>query len=789
MPFLYLILIPAFLLLQIFTWYSLSVQYRKEKYSFFPARIVRNGGGIFSEYKVELRVRNVTHVTMKLPYLENRLMKTGSISIESAGSGAAEIRLSSISHPKKFYNYVERLMKHNGFKLTKSNLIQRETPNSLAVFFETFKKFGPVIIFTTFAIPGLISGFSGAGIFAFIAFLGLLALSIRLLLNFLDLKNRVYSVYASVITYSEGFLSKNYSFIPIENLSDSELTQSVVDQLFGLYDLKISCQGSGQEIHFRNVSNGMLLENNIDRLINNTRSLIRTGRRHEAFRAKTRMTAHRERHPVPDTEFTARYRMDPARTLMPFVIALPFCLILVLPMVPWLFLLVSRFIVMNSTRYLVKPKSVESRYSFLTQKNVEFASEKITGIVFQENFLDRWFGTCSITFWSIGSSSNVRFSNVRKTRRLYDSITAKKGIRPQEPLYRINSGFSFFRMLKANAFLHLVALIAAAGLIALIIFIDGSLSGVPEVPAGLPSLPNPKNIISNVLTLINLLLIIVLKASAVFYFLMFAYKSNYYKRSKLTFCRDYVHFEEGVAFFNRQLFKRHHYADYESIKDVKTVRYPLSESGTVTFNVAGETIVEYRTRYGKKKIIVSNKFGINYVDDIKAKNELIDIIFHQRPTSHRIGRIERNIDQYVRKPVMTARPELINSLINPVIISGVALVSAIMILMAVLLTPVMFLVLIAVLFLILFFAVLTIRARSYAIQPHRVVAKSGIVYKKQVSIVFSKVDHINSGQGPVNKAFGTGNISVNTTGSSRPEMVIRNIKDFKKFYDVLKRHY
>ena len=122
--------IAGLLLWQLFTWYSLSVRYKKEKYTFYHNRIVRNGGGIFSESRTELIIRKITQVTMKLPYAENRLMKTGSISIQSAGADAAEVRLSSISEPEKIHSYVQEVMKSNGFKLTKSNPIQTETPKN-----------------------------------------------------------------------------------------------------------------------------------------------------------------------------------------------------------------------------------------------------------------------------------------------------------------------------------------------------------------------------------------------------------------------------------------------------------------------------------------------------------------------------------------------------------------------------------------------------------------------------------------------------------------------------------
>ena len=481
--------------------------------------------------------------------------------------------------------------------------------------------------------------------------------------------------------------------------------------------------------------------------------------------------------------------MHTARTLAPFFIALPFCLIFVVPIIPWMFFTVIKFMIINSTVYRIKSKSVESRYHLFTQKNVEFANEKITGIVFKENALDRWFGTCSVTFWSIGSSANVTFSNIIKTPQLYDSIISKKGMKAHEPLYRMNSGFSFLKMLKANALLHLGVLIAVAGLIFLVISIDSILSDVREVTTVLPSLPDPKNVISNVLTAINLLLIILLKAFTVFYFLTLAYKSNYYKRAKLTFYRDYVHFEEGVEFFNRQLFRRHHYSNYKSIKDVTTTKYPFSESGKVTFNVAGESVIEYRTRYGKKKRIVSHEFGINYVDDMDVKNELVDLIFHARPGSHQISGMEKKIAAHAEKPVVVTNPDLMSSLINLPLILGLTILLALIFALAAFFDPLLTIPLAALVPAIVIVAVLIIKAREYVIQPHRVVAKSGILYKKQVSVVFSKVDHINISQGPLNKIFGTGNISVNTTGSSRPELVISNIKDFRHFYDVLKRHY
>jgi|TARA_Y100000294_G_C8528233_1_gene325831 membrane protein YdbS with pleckstrin-like domain len=147
----------AFILLKLFSYYSLSVQYKKEKYVFLPNKMIRNGGGIFSEYEVELIVRNITHITMRLPFIENKLFQTGNISIESAGTGAAEVFLRSLDNSKQIYDYIEKLMKYNGFKLTKTNLIQQESPSSVGVFFEVFKTFISTI-FIVFFIGVYIGG-------------------------------------------------------------------------------------------------------------------------------------------------------------------------------------------------------------------------------------------------------------------------------------------------------------------------------------------------------------------------------------------------------------------------------------------------------------------------------------------------------------------------------------------------------------------------------------------------------------------------------------------------------
>jgi len=732
--------IIAFILLKLFSYYSLSVQYKKEKYVFLPNKVIRNGGGIFSDYEVELIVRNITHITMRLPFIENKLFQTGNISIESAGTGATEVFLRSLDNPKQIYDYIEKVMKHNGFKLTKANLIQQEQPSSVGVFFEVFKNFVSAIFFITIIGFWIIGEFelnfisifnSNAKIFFLIGALVLIGLFFRSIFNFLDLKNRVYDLYADTITYSEGFLSKNYSFIPIENLSDSTLTQTLVDKIFGLYDVNISCQGSQQEIHFKNMINGPKLEENIDKLIPQSKSLVGTEKQQKVAQAKVQtQAAYKAKTLDVDTKFTAEYQMDGKRTIVPLLIILPICLILFPLMIFWIIFLVTQIIRMSATRYLVKSSSMEQRYNFISQKNDEFSNEKIMAVVFKESFIDKWFNTCSIHFWSIGSSESIKFTNIKKTPDLYESILAKSGIKPQETLYQMNSNFSFSQMLRSTLFITLFSIIIIAGsIIGAMLF--NSLFSIPAV------------------------VLIVL------YILITIYKSIYYNRSKLTFYKDYVYFERGI------FFKEYFNSLYDNIKDITTVKYPFSSKGSINFNVAGEHIVQQ----GKNQSTISNSFKINYINGIDTKDELIDLIFYQRPNAQQVSQIEENIQQYAQKPVIISKPDLANSLFG-------LIVASVIIFPLILLLPIT-----------IPFTIWSVKVRSFIIQPYRVIAKSGIFYKKQISIVFNKVDHINFSQGMLNKMFKNGNITVNTTGSSTAELVISNIDNFKEFYEVLKKYY
>ena len=748
-----LYVIVAFVLFQAFDYYSLCVSYRKEKYIFLDNKIIHKSGGIFSDRQTELLVKNITHIGMRLNYIEHRILfETGNIRIESAGSGGIEVHLRSIDSPEKIYVYVEELMKQNGFKMAKESIIQQERPSTIGVFFETFKSFvsaGILIAYiggtTSSALPVLeLAGIKSSLVLP-VAGIVIFAIFLNAFFRFMDLKKRVYNVYSDTITYAEGFLTKNEAFIPIKNLADTTITQNLVDKIFGLYDVKISCQGSGQEILFKNMKNGQKLEENIDKLIGESRS-FEANVLEEQTEKDIQLPSHAASPvvaPQGDTSFTAEYRMDGKRTLLPLLAALPLFLILLIAvpsfvmlgalspfLVIWIVVFAVNVVKVNATQYLVKPTSMEEQYNFISSKNKEFSNDKITGIIFKESFIDKWFGTCSIHFWSIGSSEKVTFSNIDKTEGLCENIAAKSGMRAGDVLYKINSNFSVIDMLKANLLESMFACLFMVLMLGASILYSTWLTVFPVI-------------------------------AALLYAISIGYNKIYYRRSKMTFFKDHIYFEKGV------FFKDFYYVLYDNIKNISTVKYPFSGAGSVTFDVAGEHVEQS----GKQQMVMSNKFAINYVAGTENKDELIDIIFYKRPGAEEISKIEENIKEYSQKPVLVAKPDVMNSLV-PLVLGSIIIFPFI-----------------ALLPFTIPLTIWSVRVTSYIIEPYRVLKKSGILYKKQKSIVFSKVDHINFEEGFLNKMFRNGTVTINTVGSSKSEMNVANTPNFREFYDALKKHY
>jgi len=757
--------VAAFLVLRAVTYYSLAVQYRKTSYRFFGKKIIAKTGAILHDRETELVVRNITHVTMVKPFIENKLFGTGRILIELAGSAVVEGYLASVDKPETVYEIVKETMRENGFKLATKNLVQRERPSIVGVLFETIGILFVIIVFFlgflgiliplflflgplfSFAVPGLV-------LLAVLGFLGI---------RFMDLLKRIYYIYDDTIVYSEGFLTKVHSFIPIENLADSEVTQTLVDKIFGLYDVRISCQGASHEILFKNLVNGPKMEENVDALINKTSSLItaRSGKEEtKVLEAKgLKIAPGKSARLALEESYTATLKMDMVRSIAPIllgILALIIALVLTAIIIPPLFVALLLFsislapfavviafigiaIKVGATTYFVKPKGMGEKFNFLNSRDVEFSNDKITGIVITRNFIDNWFGTFSARFWSIGATHDIYFANIKETQGLANKLLSKFGIAEQQPIYSTGSKFGLGAF--AKSVLPLTVLLPVA--IAVAFFFATELA------------------LYLVVGLAFLITVVVM------------YLNFFYKTSRLSLSKDFVHFSQGI------FFKSYYYALYNNIKDITTIRLPFSSLGTIVFNVAGESFVQA----GKNKALVSHHFKMDFVPAIPTKDELIDLVFYKRPSAQEIQKIEASIEEFSSKQILFAKPAMANPLFWAVLILGALTAASWLFIPSIL--PIM----LAIDAIAILYIVLSVRAKSYTIEPYRVLEKRGILYKTQTSIVFTKIDHLKSYQGFTNKLFKNGSITVHTTGSRKPEITIKDLPDFGQFYQTLEKYY
>ncbi|MBD3318889.1 PH domain-containing protein [Candidatus Woesearchaeota archaeon] len=721
-------------LIILLNWMLRTIIYKKEEYIIDDDRVYHRSGSLFSDQTTELNIRNITHVTMLVPYIEHRLFKTGTISIQSAGSGAAEVVLESVNKPDTLYEAVQTAMRKKGFGLKGKKLIQEEQPSTIGILLGIIPSFLGQVLAGLAILFGILIPFTAStqqtGIFIIlliIFILGYIAIVTGLaILRYLNQKKRQYQLYDDMITYKEGFLTRNYSVIPLENLADTSIKQGFIGRLLGIYDVHISCQGAGQEIIFSNMERGDILEKNLDTLIEKTESLIVKGKKEKA--SSNRVTKKEVRKETAKSTYTAHFTPDMKTTLMSYIIVLPVFIVL-FPLLPIYFIaLIVTIITALLTKYRVKPTSFESYFDIGARTTTTFSAEKITAIILNEGPVQRWYHTLRIQFWSIGASSILSFLNIPWSKNIKKEFLKKIGIEEGPTRYTIHSNFKVSAFFKATLYLTLFLL---AG-ITVLLFLNVLLAA-----GGIAIL-------------------------AALYIIGIVYAIIYYKTVSLTFHKNYVHYEHGIWW------KQYYYVKYHDIKDITIVQYPFSSRGKIEFNVAGET--ETQDGKGNKKV-VAHSLKIHYVDNIHQKDELIDRILIEHPNAQRIQEIENNIEHYSPPPILKDKPSLGNS------VTILLLVSAI------------FFPLLILLPITLPLTILTVKMKTAVIQPYRVYLKSGILFKRQKSVVFSKIDHISIGQGAFNKMFHNGTITVNTIGSSEPELVIANIPRYKEFSEELNKHY
>ena len=707
------------------------VAYRKERYEIMGSRVLCHAGGLVSDRTTELEIRNITHVKVRLPWLRYKFFGVGNVMIETAGN-ARPVVLHAIREPEAVYDGIRELMRRHGYDLSRKELLHEERPAIIGVLGECLGVFSGAVAVGLFILPTLVENrddvadalprpllVGGLGV----VFLALVGFAV---LRFLDFRRRTYRVYNDVVVYEEGFLTRENAFIPYENIADSNTKCSFFDRVFGLFDVQVSCQGSGSDIKFRRLRHGVALSAAIDRLVVLAREKPRPSERRATPEGPAAARVRPRRHeptPVPLGEaMVAELKMDPVRTLVP--------LLFLLPLVPvWIVAMIQSVIRVSSTQYSVRPGSVRHAYRFLSVQDREFAYDKITGLVVKRNLWDRMFGTLTLRFWSIGSGQPLEFAHVKEGELDLPALMRQAGIPAASAApYDAVACFGFAAWLRAGLkFLPLW-----------LIFVAGTLFAAIRVDP-----------------VIYYALVVPVLAGAV----GFLYSRVYHARQRLRFHEHHVEALQGV------IATRRYYARYGNVKRTRTTRYPGGSEGELQVFVAGEEEVQTGNpqKKGQQRVMRPCSFTTGFLPGVRDQGMLLDDILS--------GRVEPSPEAVAAEPPET-RMEASRS---------VGCFLARLTLLSVILVP-----LVVLLPLTLPLAAAWVKRWRYRIGADRIVVGWGMLYRSETSILIDRVDSLQQSQGPLNKLFRNGNVLIMTAGSSNPDLRLVDSPDYLALFELIR---
>lgn len=732
-----------------FSVFAANVAFKKERYEVHPTHLIGLRGGLLSDGRSELDVKNITHVRLRLPWLRHRFFKIGDVRVESAGSSASEITFRSILEPEQLYRDLQHIMQKNGYQLERNDVLHEESPTALGALTDI----GQNLIGAVFGLFWL--ALAGGGMFIGIASelggalgtvvmlaaagagLGLACLVIAGLgVRFLDITRRTYTVYDDTVEYTEGFLTRDNAFIPAENIADANTNRTFIDQIVGLYDVSVSCQGSGSEVKFRRLSNGPALQEAIARVVSDTNARERVRQEAEEAEAAAKVAEQgvegaaeaaprrvvRKRRSIPAGEaWTADLRMDIKRALVPTLFLIP-----ALPL--FVVAAIGVFIQASRTVYRVGADSVSRSFSFIGSQQQDFSYDKITGVQITRSFIDKWMGTLSIQLWSIGAPMPLSMSSLREDDVNVQALLRQCGI---------DSTAEAQGELEQSYNLKVFLITAIPTAIALVL-----LMGFMVVAALLGAWP--------LLFLVPLLML-----APVLGPILHRLRTD---RQRVTFHADHMETQTGI------LIRQHCYVRYDNIKKVESVAIPFTEQGKFKVYVAGERVIQQQN--GKQGQGAKLPYSIQgmFVHDIAARVDTMDALLKgQIEPSEILATPPEQSDDVV----IVTKPSVLNAVV-PMVVIGL------------------------VLWPLLPLAALVgwqVYVRTYTVERDRVVKRGGILYKSVTSVLYNRIDTMQRNQGALGKAFGNGRVTLLTAGSSSPDLLIADVPDYEEVYGSIREHY
>jgi len=716
----------------IYFWYN--IKYKKEEYIITDRKIIFHYWNLFSDNSVEVNLDKVTQVSSILWFIQYKIFWTWNLIVKTAWSDNSIINFKNIDSTMDIYENVQVRMRKNGFHLLKDKLVQTAKPHWLWIVWEIFWKIiaNFFIVFVLFwnLITELSNWNIGFGWILIIlpTILFIIVMVLIIIVTYLDLKRRKYEVYTDSIFYTEWFLTKHYSFLPMESVADTENTQSFFSKIFWLHDVVVSSAWSNNKVVFKNMLDWEQMMKNIKYLKDNIIMWEKDILKWEKNNNNLIWYKDKVEKPLDyDKEFKGEYKMSMLKSI---VIILP--LLLFPP--AFIAALIWQVIRVMFTKYIVEESSIEKKFEFLSKKHNSFSVEKITWVIIKQSILDKLLWTCSISFWSIGSGTNITFSNIKKIEDLEKNILAKVWIKIDDNKKRLPINFNLIDYIKS--------------IIGSIIFILVIIITFFIVSVFVPELWN------NILLSLWLFFLFI-------FFIIYIYKIIYYGKSRYiqNISNNYLESISWIFFIEKD------YVSFRNVKWMKSIKYPLTNSWNLIFNVAWEQVAENK---GKKWfIILSNKVKISFVSNVFDTHKYFDNILN-----------ESKIDSSV---ISTAKQDIWNSIIGFIILGIIFSIWMWTINLIASIAVIIFFII------IIWLIVWIIKVKYYNFEKDRVLFGSWIIYKKKHTILYNRFNFIEKNQGFINKIFKNWTVKIYTLWSWGVEMLIKDISNFKKIYELLKK--
>jgi uncharacterized membrane protein YdbT with pleckstrin-like domain len=715
----------------LFLWGVINVwiAYQKERYEIHATRLICHSGGLWRDHVTELEIHNITQVKLRLPWIRHMLFGIGTVQIESAGN-AVPIFFSAIRQPREVYDVIRQRMREQGYELTAKELLHHQRPALIGLLMESARMIFWLLIISAGIFSKLMEitedsdPLDDSPVLPLLLGLAAVGVVLTIVLRFCDFRRRNYRVYRDMVEYEEGFMTREYAFIPYENLADATTQRSFLDRVLGLYQVKLSCQGAGREIAFAHLRRGEELFAVVHQLVLTAREKLRQKREGAQREAAAPVTLHEGMTdeppalpPVREPMVAAEYRMHTVRAILPWLV--------LFPIFPFsVFLLLPALIASLCTRYSLLPGLLRYHYRFLAMKQREFAYDKITGLVIRTNPWDRLFGTATLRFWSLGSEQAMDFQHVRMSEVNLPALKSQLGIAEVVPEPWCGEfSFSFALWLRAHLWgvvLMIVALLAAV--VAGSVYSSYFYLLIAVVPLlGVPS---------------------------------FACDLMRTERQELHLHPQHVEAVHGL------ILRSHYFVRYTNIKRTARTLYPGGNEGSLMAYVAGE--IDAGAKNGQK-VMRPCMFQLDYLKDAESSCALLlDVI---------CGRIRVRVDA---APAPATETLLESPRALPNAIAAWVILSMVLLPMAALL-PVT-----------LPWRIMAIRRWRYTVDEVCVVVRHGILFRKKISLPLDRIDSLQRHQGPLNKMFRNGGVLLMTAGSSTPDMVLVDSPMFADLYAVIR---